>query len=92
MLLAAFALVVLAAACGILTRAGAPRPTPYDEPSAGAPAEVWREAALAERSEVRDLQRAIAVALDTRSDLYAHTVLRSALDRSHGYRPVRVSL
>lgn len=88
MLLAAFALVVLAAACGLLVRAGAPRPTPYDEPSAA----VWREAALAERSEVRDLQQAIAHALETRSDLYAHTVLRSALDRSHGYEPVRVSL
>ena len=90
MLLAALALVVLAAACGVLVAAG--RPTSYDEPSAAARAEVWREAALAERSEVRDLQQAIAAALDTRSDLYAHTVLRSALDRSQGYAPVRVSL
>ncbi len=88
MLVAAFALVVLAVACALVVRAGAPRPTAYDEPSA----DVWREAALAERAEVRDLQHAISQALASRSDHDAHTVLRSALDRSQGHRPVRLSL
>lgn len=93
MLLAALALVVFAAACGLVLQGShSSRPVTQGASAVDHGSDVWREAALAERGEVRELQHAIATALETHNERHAYLVLRGALERSAGHQPVRVSL
>jgi len=54
--------------------------------------EAWRAAALGANADAKDLRLAIATALDERDARRRDQVLRSALARTSGPVPVRVTL
>lgn len=97
MLLLVLMLLAVTAVCGAVLSQRAPAAStglllvPADAPEV-ATADAWRAAAIDASADAKELRLAIVRSLDSYDRQGRETVLRSALERTRGPVPVRLSL